>query len=336
MTRGARLSVAATIASVAVMGGFVAWRLLVASPPPVRATPAIAQRSEVPAPPPDPVTAPAAPGATMPLAPPSDLSARPATGPAPAPRDATPPEPAPRPLPFEIGEELRYQVLWSGGGGMNLPAGDAVFRVEQGASRPGSARPGFRFELTVTTAAWISAFFEARDRFWSLTGPDLAPITHVQELHEGRRHVTRTMTFDGRRRRLMVASGPPEAVTDTVEFPWVAGVRDPLGAFYQARLVGVEPSSRLSLPVNNVGHALTLVLHAIAMSSVAAEGRTQAALQLDARLDEAESAEPNPTARVWLSTDDRRVPLAIDVSGTFGTFRVELKTYQRRVPMPGS
>ena len=333
MTRAARVSIAATVVVVTVIGGFVAWRLSVASS---RATPPAAAPAEIAARPAgEPIASGSSAEAPSSAAPPRASPTRPSASGWFA---SAPPVPAPKPrvLPFEVGEELQYLVLWSAGGTASLPAGDAVFRVGQGASRPGVARPGFRFELTVTTASWISTFFEAKDRFWSLTGPDLGPMTHVQELNEGRRHLTRTMTFDGERRRVMVGSGPPDAITDTVEFPWVPGVRDPLGAFYQSRLITIGPATRLSLPVNNAGHALTLVLSGAGKTDVAAEGLTQPALLLDARLDEAGIQEPNPTARVWLSTDDRRIPLAIEVTGSFGTFRVELKTYRRGVPAPGA
>jgi hypothetical protein len=333
VTRAARVSIAATVVVVTVIGGFVAWRLSVASS---RITPPAAAPAEMAAPSAGEPIVPG-PSAASPstAAPPRESPAQPSAGGWFA---SAPPAPAPkaRVLPFEAGEELQYQVLWSAGGMASLPAGDAVFRVGQGASRPGVAGPGFRFELTVTTASWISAFFEATDRFWSLTGPDLGPMTHVQELNEGRRHLTRTMTFDGERQRVMVGSGPPETITDPVEFPWVPGVRDPLGAFYQARLITIGPATRLSLPVNNVGHALTLVLSGAGMTDVAAEGLTQPALLLDARLDEAGIQEPHPTARVWLSTDHRRIPLAIDVTGSFGTVRVELKAYRRKAPAPGA
>jgi len=336
VTRAGRLMIVAVgaLAVVAAAAGFVAWRLshvALVAPLPAPAAPVLsvdaavsAQRPTVP-----------------PTVPPPEAQARPreasSVAPAPAPsRRARESSPSTRPLPFAIGEELRYQVLWSAGGSASLPAGDAVFRVEPGAAPAGASPPGFRFELSVTTASWISAFFEARDRFWSLTGPDLAPLTHVQELNEGRRHLTRTMTFDGGRRRVIVGSGPPEAMKDPVEFPWVSGVRDPLGAFYQARLVEMGTATRLSLPVNNVGHALTMTLSGGELTSVTAEGRTQQARLLDVRLDEPGSAEPNPAARVWLSTDQRRVPLAIDVTGSFGTFRVELTSYRHEAPAPGA
>ena len=334
MTRRARLTIAAAFAIVAAIGAFAGWRVSLArsasslpavlTPEAVMPSPLQPARVEPPS-----QAAPAArPTVEAPIQAPLADAPRPPT---PAER-----EPAPRALPFEVGEELRYQVLWSGGGGVSLPAGDAVFRVETRAVRPGAARPGYRFELTITTASWVSAFFEARDRFWSLTGPDLEPMTHVQELNEGRRHATRTMTFDAPRGRVLVASGAPESASTAAEFPWVAGVRDPLGAFYEARLIGVTPASRLSLPVNNVGHALTLLLGGVELTSVAAEGRAQQALLLDARIDEAGSQEPNPSARVWFSTDARRIPLAIDVSGAFGTLRVELTSYRRGAPSPGA
>ncbi|MCX6552858.1 MAG: DUF3108 domain-containing protein [Acidobacteria bacterium] len=231
-------------------------------------------------------------------------------------------------LPFGEGEEVRYRILWKAGGDVALPAGDAVFTADSLPAREAGGPSGYRFELVVETAAWISGFFVAHDRFWSVTGPDLLPTLHVQEIREGRKAEHRAVTFDARAQRVVVASGPPDAVRDGVEFPLVPGARDALTAFYQARVATLEAGHEVRIQVHNVGREFVLTLGGLKDVTLMAEGTAQRALRLDARVLGTDAETQNPSAIVWLSADARRVPLLIEISAAFGAVRVELAGYR--------
>jgi hypothetical protein len=236
--------------------------------------------------------------------------------------------PARRPLPFAAGEEARYRIIWQGGPGLSLPAGEAVFTVQAIPGSRGDAPAGLRLELQIQTSGLVSAFFEARDRFWSVVGPDLLPTLHVQELHEGRRQATRAATFDARNRRVVAAEGPPESVRDGVEFPLAPGARDPLSAFFHARVVELQPGVAVRVPVNNVGHPLVVVLRSLGSGHLTLDGRLQQAERVDARVEDPAATGEQPSAVAWLSMDSRRLPLAIDIAAPFGSFRAELTAYR--------
>lgn len=276
----------------------------------------------------------------QPLAPPPGVGAPPSrlpvgagvAPPAPPPaeieRPRQVPPPPSRPLPFAAGEEARYRIIWQGGPGMSLPAGQAVLTAQPTPAGTRANAGGMRLELLVQTSPLVSAFFEAHDRFWSLVGPDLLPTLHVQELHEGRKQATRAAAFDWRRRRVVAADGPPESVQNGVEFPLVPAARDPLSAFYHARVVDLRPGVAVRVSVNNLGRPLVVVLRSAGRGTLTLDGRTEPAERVEARVEDPEASADQPSAVAWMSVDSRRIPLAIDIAAAFGSFRAELTAYR--------
>ena len=61
------------------------------------------------------------------------------------------------------------------------------------------------------------------------------------------------------------------------------------------------------------------------------DGRSWPALKVAPRLSD--RIERGPLAlTVWVSADERRIPLVVDVSAGFGSVRLELSRYQERRP----
>ena len=244
-------------------------------------------------------------------------------------RPAMPAPPAPPPtLPFAAGEVARYRVLWGSSPSMALSAGDVVLSVQSPAPPLARAGEALQFEMAATTAPWVSGFFDARDRFISLTGGDLLPMLHVQQIREGRRVLDRAAVFDYVHRVVRAGNGRPDAVETAPGLPLAPGARDPLSAFYYARAIPLAAGATLRFPVNDVGRSLTVELRAGHEEIVTAEGRSQPALRVEARIEYRIEHRPSPRATLWLSTDGRRIPLVIEIDAPFGRFRAELVEYR--------
>lgn len=234
---------------------------------------------------------------------------------------------APGRLPFGPGEVARYQIAWQAAY-TGLSAGIAEFSVREDRSEPGAR---FRLEMTVETAAWISRFFEARDRFWTVTTADLLPRLHRQEIREGRRQEERTARFDARARLVHAGAGRLDRVSDGVSSPLDPNARDPLSAYFYVRTLDLKPGARVRVPVNDLGRPQTAVVQAGSIGTAEAEGRVQAAQYLDIRLEKAGGGPGGDTpARLgaWVTTDSRRVPLVLDIEAAFGAFRAVLISYR--------
>ncbi len=235
------------------------------------------------------------------------------------PEPPLPPEPGP--APFALGEQTTYDVIWDGPAG-RVTAGTVVLDV---LSIPPDEEPadadGVRFELRATTAPWMTRFFEARDTFSSTADAGLLPRRYEQQLREGARKVDRTVTFDHAGRRVQTSQDGPALRL------WRAA-RDPLTAFFYLRTLALEPGARVQVPINDNGRNLTLDVEVGKPETIRVGGKDVSALRLMPVLRQRVERRRPPEIVVWMSRDDRRVPLAADVTAPFGHVRLELTSHR--------
>jgi len=235
---------------------------------------------------------------------------------------AAPPPPDPGPARFAPGEVARYDVRWLGAGS-SVAAGQAAITVAAPPAMPGAA---YRFIATAETAPWVSRFFEARDVFETIATPTLLPLVHARRLREGRRTLDRVARFDHARRTVAIST---DDGSEPLELRIAPGARDALTAFYYARATALEPGRELRLPINEVGRGLTLALRAVGLEEIDYGGRRTSALRVEPAVIQRVARRQAATIVAWLSTDARRIPLLVDVSGAFGRVRAELRSYTR-------
>jgi Protein of unknown function (DUF3108) len=227
------------------------------------------------------------------------------------------PEP-PGPVPFRAGEISRYSVGWNGAG-MNLAAGEISVRVET---------PPHRLVVLAETAPWMTRFYEAKDRFVTVTDAQLLPLVHEREQNEGSRHVTRAFLFDSAAGVVRLGRSVEEArAENAITLPLVSQARDAIAALFYARTLALETGRHYRFPVNEAGRSVRVELTVAEPETITVQNRPEKAVRLEPRLYEQIDRKP-VTARLWLSTDERRVPLALEIDAGFGRVRAELIGYQ--------
>jgi hypothetical protein len=237
-----------------------------------------------------------------------------------------PPPPPPGTPSFAAGETATYDVHWDSGP-LDVPAGRATIRVIDGEA--GSER--WEFEATAETAAWVSSFFQARDRFTTRTNGLLEPTEHVREIREGRRHVDRAYVFDRASRVVRVGDSPADARgTDSLALPLAAdGTRDSVSALFYVRTLPLEPGSIVTVPINEGGNNLILQVAVAEQETIDVGGASHRALRLEPRLMRRIERRTPLNMTIWLSVDDRRVPLRAVIEAGFGRVRLDLVDYRR-------
>ena len=227
--------------------------------------------------------------------------------------------PPPGPIPFPIGEVATYTVQW-GGGGVNLSAGSVSIAVEE---------PAYRLVVVAETAPWVAQFFEARDRFTTQADSMLLPEQHERVQQEGSRHVERAFVYD--RAAGVVRSG--RSVADAkgvgaVVLPMAPAARDAISALFYARTLPLRQGDRYRIPVNEAGRNVVVDVSVDGREQIRVQGADVDAVRLTPRLARRVEAREQPRATLWLSTDARRVPLAIEIDAGFGHLRIELENYR--------
>jgi hypothetical protein len=231
--------------------------------------------------------------------------------------------PPPGPAPFASGETARYIVRWSGAA-MDVPAGDVTIAVQE---------PGRTFLVTAATAPWVARFYEARDRFLTRADPQLLPQLHEREQREGARTVTRAFVYDHAGGVIRLGRSPEHAASEEgVALPLHPSSRDAISALFYARTLPLEQGARYSIPVNEAGRNLLVDLVVGGREAIQAEGATVDAIRIEPRIRRRVERRQPLTATLWLSVDERRVPLALDLDAGFGRVRAELVSYRRGKP----
>ncbi len=234
---------------------------------------------------------------------------------------------------FAPGERSRYEVYWDGAG-TSVPAGTVEIAVLAASGADprlppwldAPARDRIRYEARVSlqTAPWVERFFEARDVFRTFADADFLPIVHLREIREGRRRVDQAAFHDGPNGVVRVV--PPDAATVDAGpgFRAPQDHRDPLTAFLLVRTLALAPGIELAVPVNDMGRNLTLQSGPLLAETIDWQGKRVPALRMRPALVQRVQRRAPPAIDLWLSADDRRVPLRIDVAAGFGRVRVEL------------
>ena len=241
--------------------------------------------------------------------------------------EVTAPPPPPPGVPgFSAGEIAVYDVHWDGGP-LNLAAGQATIKVIDGEA--GSER--WEFEATAETADWVSNFFQARDRFTTRANRDLEPEEHTREIREGRRQLDRAYVFDREARVVRVGDSPSDARRgDALALPLGArSTRDAVTALFYVRTLPLVPGAIINVPINEAGTSLVLQVTVGAREMIDVAGRATPALRLEPRLMRRIERRRPVTMTIWLSDDERRVPLRAVIEAGFGRVHLDLVDYRR-------
>jgi hypothetical protein len=242
---------------------------------------------------------------------------------------------------FTPGEMSRYDVFWDGAG-TQVSAGTIELSVLAAtgadASLPGwlsaqdRARIRYEARVSLETAPWVARFFEARDVFRTFTDSEFRPVVHLRAIREGRRQVDQAAFHDGANGVVRIV--PPDAATVEAGpgFRAPSDHRDPLSAFLLVRTLPLARGGSVAIPVNDMGRNLTLQSGPLAAETLQWRGQPVPALRMRPTLVQRVQRRAPPAIDLWLSADDRRLPLRIDVAAGFGRVRVELIETHSGVP----
>ncbi len=215
-----------------------------------------------------------------------------------------------RDLPFNVGEQLNYQMFLPN---IQAPVGTATFQVRARAKY--FDHDGFQFTVIAQTTNALQKVFVANDLMTSYVDPrTLLPFHTDLALNEGRRRVNS---------KLVINQDYGTATTDTgtrIEIP--VGTHDYLSFFYLLRTLNLNPPKRsaLSILVNN--QPKTLFISALSRENVQLGSQTIPAIQVSLTTDDAQPDKYQ--LRGWISADKRHLPLRLTAMTELGTVRVDL------------
>jgi hypothetical protein len=224
--------------------------------------------------------------------------------------------------PFVPGEKLEYELRWE-----NVPAGTAFLEVLPHTTVNGeSAR---HFAMTVRTNRFVDLFYKVRTRIDAYADMDMTRSLHYRKKqHEGRRKRDEIVEFQWPESRARYSNFGVE----NEPLALLEGSFDPLSAFYFTRAKPFKTGSQIQRPVtdgkkNVIGRLTVHTRETITLQS----GRQYDTYRVEPEMHHVGGVfQKSPDARIeiWITADERRIPVRIRSKVIVGHFIGELVSAQ--------
>ncbi len=212
-------------------------------------------------------------------------------------------------LPFNNGEQLNFSVSL---GNTPQPIGTIALQVRGRAKY--FNRDGIQLGMKAQTTA-SQRLFIVNDQVNSYVDPNtLLPFRTELQLLEGRDRTNQILTIDQDRGNVLTDKGT------RIEIP--VGTHDMLSVLYALRSFNLTPPKRnaVSILINN--RPRTLFITSLKREVIDLGGQKIAALQLSLTTDDQQGDRLG--LRLWVSEDNRRLPLRLTANTPLGQARADL------------
>ena len=226
--------------------------------------------------------------------------------------------PAAGPAPFQRSESAVYDITWeTAPAGLHLSAGTVTIAAQSGSPAPApcateNSNPQvgtYRLTGLAQTADWVSRFFEAQDCFAAWSDSAWRPIVTEQRRREGRRRIDRAYDYDFVHRVVRIRG--------QLALPISPDARDPLSALFYARTLPLKPGYQVTVPVNESGRNIVVNLTALDVERIQVGGKSVEALRVEPRLMYRVQTRRPIDITLWLSHDERHLPLVMRFATDF-------------------
>jgi hypothetical protein len=252
-------------------------------------------------------------------------------------------------LPIPVGEKLEYEVryarfpLYATVGVvtfeyLGLATGAAIEPIKglNIAFSPGSEEQFFRFRATAVSKGVLLGLLgvEASDRFETLVNTaDFSARISFKEINEGKKHVAQTSLFDRAAQTVNFTAhdlNKPDAPAHIKTLPRPDGMLDLLSAFYFLRLQKLKEGQVVSFPVNDDDTNYTFNIVIGARAKLKTDCGQVKTIKVEPKLFGPGQLFPREgEMTMWLSDDNRHVPLRLVAKTPSGTITAKLLNFKK-------
>jgi hypothetical protein len=227
------------------------------------------------------------------------------------PKVTTPAAPKELPMPFRVGEALKYQVSWASF------ATAATVELGVPERRDFYGWQTWHFRASAHTVSPVRTLFAIDDQFDSYTDTtSLESRQYETHLNEMGLKIEQPWRF------IPQGQTPRAPGAAVIVLP---GTRDPLGALYSLRAVDWQRTPEVRTPVYD-GHNLYEMRAKMEASNeaVTTPAGTFSAARISIQVFQREKEVPGVSFAVWLTRDSAHTPVVMKAEMPFGSLRVEM------------
>jgi hypothetical protein len=221
-----------------------------------------------------------------------------------------------------VGERLVFTVRY----GM-IKAGTAVMEVVD--RRRVGGRPAYHVVSTASSNAVFDGIYRVRDQVVSLMDEDrLYSLYFEKHLREGRYRADQQVRFDHERAVAIYHDGREAAITP--------GAFDVLAAFYRVRTMPLQPGQRFFLESHDNRKNYPLRVTVLRRERIETPAGVFDCLVVEPTLRSGAFFKNEGKLTIWLTEDDRRMPVLMRSKLPIGSISVELTEFRRPSPRPSA
>jgi hypothetical protein len=233
--------------------------------------------------------------------------------------------------PFTAGETLTFDVMWT-----VFRAGEVTATIRSGSE---GNRDTYEVTATAHSEGFVSLLFNVDNVFRATSSPQtLCSEGIVKKVSEGRRHKDTQIAFDYARKLALLDErdlNQPQAPPKHAEYDIPPCVEDVVTAFYYLRRQRLDIGHTIELPVNDGSKTQRVVVEVQAREKVQTPLGTFDALRVEPKVFNG-LLKRKGRMLIWLSADERHLPLRIKAMITAGSITGTLRsiTYPKQSAPP--
>ncbi len=216
-------------------------------------------------------------------------------------------------------EALSYRVEWR-----LIHAGNA--RLKWSGADPGA---GWHAGLELETVGLVSKLYKVNNKYSSRLNDRFCVEESLLSTNEGNKKRETTVKYDGESRKAKYVERDlvKNTVVDNHELEIRACEHDVIGALYRLRTMSVPPGQSVQIPISDGKKAVMARVDAQVRETVKIEGVKYNTIRYEAHLFNGVLYRRSGRLFVWLTDDERRLPVQIRVRMPFyiGTVTLELR-----------
>lgn len=222
-----------------------------------------------------------------------------------------------RNFPFNPGEKLTFLLKWT-----IIPAGESVLEVLPMETIDGVK--AYHFLLTAKSNTFIDTFYEVRDRIDAYANTEMThSILYKKKQREGKTHRDIVVNFDWQNKKAQYTNFSEKKPSIDI----LSGTFDPLSAFYFVRLFDFQKKSKIERPVTDGKKCIIGKLSVIKREMLKLKSGTYDTYLIEPELKHIGGVfekSKNAKIQLWVTADNRRIPVKIRSKVVVGSFVGEL------------
>jgi hypothetical protein len=220
-------------------------------------------------------------------------------------------------FPFRPGERLVFNLHWG-----IIPAGEAVLETLPVTVINGM--PSYHFVLHVRTNSVLDMIFKVRNRIEGYADIGMTrSLLYTKNQHEGKTIRKVVVNFDWENNRAIYTNFDQQEKTVLI----LPGTFDPLSVLFYTRLLDMKLDSEIQCPITNGKKSIVVNATVVRRETVTVPGGIFDTLLLETEIkDFGEGSEKSSGTRIrlWVTADNRKIPVKIESKVTVGNLSAEL------------